>query len=255
MAERIVKNKNRRNKRKRKKAYILTFLIILIIGVMFTLSFTVFFPVKQIEVEGIGNYSYEEIVNYSTVKYDENLFLLSEDEIEKNIIKNLPFIKSVEIERKLPSTLLLKITETTEFYLFKIGDKYYSCDTSYKVLKEYTEKPVGLIFVDCSVSLKEDTVKEIEFSNEKEKEVADKVIKASSEFPFCAQTLDIKDIYSIRMTFDDRFEVYFGDSNWFSEKMAHLTAMVKTMDEETKGKIDLSNWNPDNHQSNFVERW
>ena len=88
------------------------------------------------------------------------------------------------------------------------------------------------------------------------KEKIDAVAKEISD-TYKIETLaiqcDITDTENIKMFVNDRFVVDFGNKYDFSGKFSQLEAMVKSIDADKTGRIDLSEWSKDNTRGYFVE--
>lgn len=100
-------------KKRRKKKIKFVFFSLLFILMMLTLgilSVTVFFNAEQIIVSGNTHYSAQELLEQGELSVGQNLFRLDKFKtIEK--MKEFPYVKDVEIDRKLPNTLVVKVIE------------------------------------------------------------------------------------------------------------------------------------------------
>lgn len=124
--------KRRKHKRKLKKAVIF---IIFLISLFFTLLFKApYFNVTNIEVVNNKIMSKEEIIKNSGIELGKNIFHINK-KIYINSIKTNPYALNVEIKRKLPSTLLIKIQERVPKYYIQVGDSFYILDNESKLLE------------------------------------------------------------------------------------------------------------------------
>ncbi len=100
-------------KKRRKKKIKFVFFGLLFILMMLTLgilSVTVFFNAEEIIVEGNTRYTAKELLEQGELSVGQNLFRLDKFEtIEK--MQEFPYVKDVEIDRKLPNTLVVKVIE------------------------------------------------------------------------------------------------------------------------------------------------
>jgi cell division protein FtsQ len=75
----------------------------------------------------------------------ENIFLLDVNKLSKSIKNNYSLIKEVEIEKKIPNKVLIKIKEREEFASFsKDGKVWFIIDSLGFILKKAYEKPKNL---------------------------------------------------------------------------------------------------------------
>ena len=75
-------------KRKRKANYTLLYIavVFLAIIVLVVLSFTIFFPIKSVEVKGSSRYSVKEITEAADIKMGGNLFSTDLSDVEEDIV-------------------------------------------------------------------------------------------------------------------------------------------------------------------------
>ena len=101
----------------RKKVFISLFilLIIVIAGIIYFLT-TPMFNITNIEVTGNEKNSVDTYVSLTKIELNStNIFEVTKNKITKNIKEN-PYVESVQIKRKLPSTLEIVITEREVSY-------------------------------------------------------------------------------------------------------------------------------------------
>lgn len=105
------KNKRRRKRNKSRLAPLLKLLSILTLFLAATYGATVFFQVESVNVTGYERYTQEQVVAASGIELQDNLFRMNKHEIANKILSTLPYIETVVIQRSLPSTILIKVTE------------------------------------------------------------------------------------------------------------------------------------------------
>ncbi|WP_087973007.1 cell division protein FtsQ/DivIB [Oceanobacillus rekensis] len=107
--DRIPKLKQARKKKANRRLIfylsIFFFLIAVIIYLQSPLS-----HIKTINVEGNSYIADEEIIAYSGLTVDTNIWTISQSEIERSI-SNDPIVESVSVERKLPWTIHIHVSE------------------------------------------------------------------------------------------------------------------------------------------------
>jgi len=84
-----------------------------VVGVILavTVGATVFFRVEQVTVSGNQRYTQEEIIAASGIQLGDNLYSLNKVRIDQNIRTTLPYIGDLTINRALPSTIQITVTE------------------------------------------------------------------------------------------------------------------------------------------------
>lgn len=89
------------------------FKLLCVVGVVvaLTVGATVFFRVERVTVTGNRRYTQEEIIAASGIQLGDNLYSLNKVRIDQNIRKSLPYIGDLTINRSLPSTIRITVTE------------------------------------------------------------------------------------------------------------------------------------------------
>ena len=105
-----------RNNRKRRRSrgrfgFLFKLLCLLTLLFAMTVGATVFFRVETVVVAGNGRYTQEEVVTASGIQVEDNLFRLNKNKISSDIRQKLPYVEGVNIVRRLPSTVVITITE------------------------------------------------------------------------------------------------------------------------------------------------
>lgn len=89
------------------------FKLLCVLGVVVALTggATVFFRVETVEVTGNQRYTQEEIVEASGIQTGDNLYALNKVRIDRKIRTRLPYVGELSIDRALPSTIRIDVTE------------------------------------------------------------------------------------------------------------------------------------------------
>lgn len=86
-------------------------LCLLAVGVALTGGATVFFRVESVVISGNERYTQEEVLAASGIEIGDNLYGLNKNRIDRNIRTTLPYVGDLTINRSLPSTIVICITE------------------------------------------------------------------------------------------------------------------------------------------------
>ncbi len=102
------------------------------------LVLTVFFRVEFVEVEGNARYSEEQILEAAHINMGENLILTQKDVIVQRLYDTLPYIDSVTVKKRFPTTLRLVITETAPAAVIATEDEssWWLMDGKGKILEQ-----------------------------------------------------------------------------------------------------------------------
>lgn len=98
------------------------------------------FAIKNVMVENNSIFSEEEIVEMSGVILGTNTFKIKLKDISQRIRVN-PYIKNVEIRRRLPNKLIIKVEERVEVACITFLDHCIILDGEGYVLKTVSENP------------------------------------------------------------------------------------------------------------------
>ena len=124
---------------KHKKLYIGLSIFVLVLGLLFLFSFTVF-AVRDIEVDWKTNktnitQSDDDIIASADFRIGGSVFFHGKKTYIENIEKENPYIEVLNIETVFPSKFIIHLKERLEVYCFKTQKGYYVCDDKLKVLK------------------------------------------------------------------------------------------------------------------------
>lgn len=149
--EREVYRSEKRNiKRQKKRMDSKTMLNIIIISLVLVVVLCggyFIFIVDEIVVEGNENYSEESIIGLSGLKAGTHMLLVSTRDAKANIEAN-PYIKFNGLEKQLPGTITLNITERRETAVFPMRDYDVIIDIEGHVLYIGPDKEKdGLIYI------------------------------------------------------------------------------------------------------------
>ena len=131
------KNKETTYRRSRGRI-ILVVLMALLIAAALVEACTVFFRVEFVEVEGNERYSEEQILEAARVDMGENLILTQKDLIAQRIYDTLPYVDTVTVKKRFPTTLRLQITETSPAAVIATEDQssWWLIDGKGKILEQ-----------------------------------------------------------------------------------------------------------------------
>lgn len=106
-----VANKAISKRRKRKNPSFNLLVIFCLLAFLAALSVTVFFNVKGVVVKGESRYSEEQILSICKFRKGDNILFIDTEKTEESIVSDLPYIAECKLKRRLPSTVVIEITE------------------------------------------------------------------------------------------------------------------------------------------------
>jgi len=143
--------KQRKKNRFRTRFYVLVTAGILLICWLI-LSNSGIFTIDAIEVKGNSHYTAEEIINIGHATSGRNIIYKANIKETKEFLEQNPYIKHAEVTRRLPSTLVIKVTERQEHMAFKYDDDYLVMDEDGILLRKTRNKPKTTIIEGIVVS-------------------------------------------------------------------------------------------------------
>lgn len=250
-----MRNPSRKNneliKKRRKKRLIKRYVILLIflISVLCTLCLKLpYFNIKDIKVYNNRNVESSEIINLSKITVGGNIFYLNTREIKNGILSN-PYIISVDISRKVPSTIEITVKERNAVFYINKGNNFLIIDRSGIALEEKNDiKTMNLIKLDGFDASKAEVGKKLTAEDSRKfkviEDVTDVVMKSNKNLPQITE-VSIEDILDIKI-FYGQMCVKLGDGSNFYEKLNKAVNILKSDEyKSAKGYIDVSyNSNP-----------
>ena len=245
----ISKQERKRKKRNKKiKFFLKIFLLIGLIagGITFALTSPIF-NIKDIQVLNNNQVSSETIVSLSELKTDQNIFRFSGNSVIQKIKEN-PYVESVEVHRKIPSTVQIEIEERIPTYSVDYMGKFAIINNQGYIL-EISEDNKGLPII-LNSSTAEQEVSPNQRLNEEDLEKLEDVLKIMSSakennLDVEVTNIDIsnKNEYIIYLESENKY-VHLGDSSNLSNKMLYVVAILE-QEKENAGDIfvngDLNN--------------
>lgn len=234
-------------KKKRSKKLVAIILVCSIMLVAAAVAAIYFYmygaPVQTILVEGKSAYSNAEIIDASGILTGNSMLQIREKNVNKAICVKLPYIKEVNVDYRLPDTVSLEVTPTSEKFLIT-GTKGYICvDSDSKILslkkkklKEGQYKLNG--FEEQTVIAGQDY--KPESKNKDRFKAATEIVSILEENKLeKANVLFLEDLHNIIIEYDSRINIYIGDTDKLTNKLT-LAAKVLQQDisEDSTGYLE-----------------
>lgn len=227
-------------KKKRSKKLILkitkwTTLVVALIGGIICLLLSPAFNVKNINVYGNNKISAETIISLSGINIEENLFKIIKSEAVKNIKQNA-YIESVEITKKLTSTIEIEVKERETTLLINIGQGYVYMNNQGYILEVASQK-LSVPIITGYTTANADLIPGNRLNNEDltklELVLKIKDTARSNEILDLITEIDISDDNNYKIVFVNEEKVaYLGNGSNLSTKMLYVKAML----EQEQGK-------------------
>ncbi len=215
----IMKERSDNVNKKRRFGLAATAVILVLIGI-FVAIFNVLRSVKveKILIEGESIYSDEKIIKKSTVAVDQRIFDFKKDEVAEKLVRELPYIGSVEVRRDYSdgNAVILTVTDTSDMLVVKNGKNWFCVDENDKVLSLKKKKlREGMFRVEGlkSQQVETGTVFVPSEENLEGYQAAKKIAKAlllSGNFE--NSVINVSKTDDLVAVYDSRVALYFGAS-------------------------------------------
>ncbi len=239
-----------KKKKRRRRRFIFVFFLIIMLAFGSVASFTFLFPIKSVSASGSKLYTESAIVKSSKLM-GKNLFTVSEEDLLVTLNHDLPYIDSVTLKRSFPDKIILKVKDAKPYASYHIDNKYYKVSRKGNVLEyDYTlpENTFEIICPDviCKVG------QAAEFKSKETKELINSLISSLEKNEIKINKIDVSNTSEIKFFVDGRFDVLLGSKTNYENKIAQLGAMIKNIESDKKGTINLSIWNESGRQTSFI---
>ncbi len=196
-------------KRRRILTYSGIFVVVLIIGVI--LSLTVLFKTEKIEVTGDNYYYEDQIIGFSNVELQQNIFIAVLGSTPKAVIDNLPYVEDVKISFNVPDTITIKVTDAVPSYVIANGNGYLLVSSKGRILENIDDNPDKLPKLTCD-ELKSTKVGDyVSFSNKNIPDILDDISESLNANNVKNITgFDVTDTANITLNYDNRILINLG---------------------------------------------
>lgn len=110
----MARGRNYNRRRRGSSGFLYKLLSMIVICAAIIAAMILFFRVEAVKISGQMRYQESDVRAAAAVELGENLYVLNKYEIAGRIVEELPYIESVRINRKLPSTLIIEVKECGE---------------------------------------------------------------------------------------------------------------------------------------------
>lgn len=233
-----------------------------IVAVVLALVFgmSIFFKVDKITVTGVDGHMQYAVYEACGIREGDNLLGISKAKVSGRILQSLPYVDSVQIRINLPDTVNIEVkavdityvVEDTAGMLWLIsasGKVVEACDETKakdytritgvllnfpqvgKTAVAYEAPPQGTEDADASAVLASDRLN-----------AALSIAKTAQEIGMLEgiDSIDVTSLSDLKMYYDDRLEILFGDNQNLSEKVATAQSAIAQLNDLDKGILDIS---------------
>jgi hypothetical protein len=213
--------------------------LVVLVGLIILLKYgEAFFRVSDITVEGAKDLTAQAVINSSGLEEGMSMILLNEKKIAERIMHDYPEIKEVKLERNLPDSLVLAVTERTLAAYLMSADGYWMIDRD-AVCFAFTGKITGGFPVITGISdtllipgeplecpFRRETLSNL-FANWPGPELLD------------IETMDFSDRYNLVINTADGWQIWLGDGKNMDTKLLLVSESIPYIDRDALVRLDV----------------
>ena len=256
--EKAARKKRAQRKRKMRLALVVS-VFVLIIGTLVggVTSFLVF-RVKNYSVESESTmYSQQEIIDATGIELNKSLIFISLDKAEEQVEEKLPFLKNVEITKKLPTGVVIRFEESGMAYAVEVSTGTYALtNDEFKVLSISGMMSDGVAPIRGQIPVVKEIGQTIAFvaQNTENKDASPVKDETLDVLKAIASTIarnnfegvtaiNVSSMFDIYLIYQDRILIELGDSKNMESKMSFFIRAIEEenmIDDSKTGIMDFT---------------
>lgn len=214
------------------------------------LSMLIFFRVgatqEHVLVSGNSYYTDEEILAACGVEEGDNLLLLSRGKISGNLLAALPYVRDVQVSRKLPNTLVLTVSEYAVSYAVRDENgQYYLMTAGGKLTRTLSQSEAESYIRIDSPQIKSAAVGATAQPAGDEAQSLSTLTELLTQLEAAELTRQItavraENAFSLEVDYGTQYLVKLGSTERLAYKLEYLKKVVSQLESYRSGTIDLS---------------
>lgn len=241
--ERRENSRMRESKRNRpgRDQLIASLVLVAILCATAALSVTLFFKLGDIAVENNSIYSDELIMETAQLQEGTNLFLINRGQVADKICDELTYMKNVDIDIRLPSTIVIKTVPDKAEMAIELGGSYLLMSDSVRVLESKLSLPQGIPLVEGTRPDDVEMGKKAKFEDETGIKTVQEIIKQAKkqELEGKISLIDVADIYAVKLVYENRISVELGSNTEIEYKLKLMKKAISELSENEEGTLKI----------------
>lgn len=236
-----------------RRKFLLRLLAVAAVALAIAVGVSVFFKVDTVTVAGASKYSAATVAEASGIEKGDSLLFFGRGSAAARISSKLPYVASVRFELKLPGTVNIIVEEKPVSYALEAEDGTWWCITSDGKVAEALSPDASDTPIVTGVKLREPTVGKKAIALEPEGDETQTATQAEHlqaavkillqlekwELFSCVESIDVSDLYALRMNCTDDRRVELGSGESLEKKMGMVKATMLELDEKSYGAAVL----------------
>jgi len=247
-----------------RKRFILQLVTVVAVVIALLLGTSIFFKAKNVVVSGAEKYTAYQIRQAAGIQDDDNLLLVNRAKISARLTSQLPYIKSVRVQIKLPDTVLIEVEEVDVTYAVQATDEqWWLMDRDGKVIEKISAAESKAYTVIKGVRLEAPAAGQKAVAEEPvpEETLADgqtvpPTVYGSERLSAVLTILrnlekrgligndvvsvDVSDYGNIELWYKEQYQVFLGGVEQMDKKIHELKRIIEEKGEYENGILDIS---------------
>jgi len=168
--------------------------------------------------------------------YFEFLPLLSEEELQKNLVALNPIITKVQVTKQYPNKLVLNLHTVKPTVATKVADEYVLLAVNGRILQKLKTKPANLPELIYYQQLFKEQIKIGDLLGFKDIQIAIRFVDVLGSFGYRVKRVDINSFYMIRLELEDSREILVTTEKDIQKQEYQIKAILRQF------KVDGTNF-------------
>lgn len=248
----------KRHRKRRKRSYTLYYILVLFFVLIsgITLSVTVFFNIDTIIVSGNKLHNSEEIIANCGIEKGNNLFRINTEKAEKKLVAAFLDLDSVQIKRKFPNSLTIRVVDAVPTYYIQEEDGGYTAlSAGGRVLKKglpQTETTGGTVLKGLQITGNEMG----SFVHQTDDDKYDALMKMTSVLKENGLSditmINLENLVDMELEYQNRLRIRLGSMSELSYKIKFAKNIIETkLEKDEEGVIDATQPGKINYRPGF----
>lgn len=220
--------------------------VLLIVAIAFVFG-KMLFSLETIVVDGTGHYSYTQILKTAGLKKGDLIFFVSEKKLNKKLVGEYAYVRSVKLEKQYPNTITLTIEEEVPEYYIELQKEYFLLSAEMRVLGRYHDEEKLLEFAPDVQFIKVPTISRavvadwLTFASDTYSRHTDEALSllAESRLYDGISHVDFSNRFDLTVVYENRMEIHLGSFKDFAYKLDLALGMIHAYGEDDRGKLEI----------------
>lgn len=203
--------------------------------------FILSFRIKNITISGNELSDTESIASAAALKRGAHMYSIDKAAIADRIISENPYVSSVTIRRRLPSSIIITVTEDKPVFFVPFESKFLILSGELRVL-DSTENPqglaaAGLIPLSLPKISKADVGGTLVFESAKNYSLCNELLQlfASCDFSGDITSIDISNKFDVKAVYKSKYTIVFGSYTDLEKKLKFCKKTIGYVEKNMPG--------------------